>query len=61
MVSIGRLLFLTDVPSTFEPYVVQPNYYCVGMIDNGGLKINISDQLHSLIPNSLTVYRPGQT
>jgi len=38
MVSIGRLLFLTDVPSTFEPYVVQPNYYCVGMIDNGGLK-----------------------
>lgn len=53
--------FLTDIPSTFEPHVVQPNYYCVGMIDHGGLKINISDRLHSLSPNSLMVYRPGQT
>ena len=53
--------FLTDVPSTFEPYVVQPNYYCVGMISKGALKINISSQLYSLSLNSLMVYRPGQT
>ena len=54
MDSIGRLLFLTDVPSRFESHVARPNYYCVGMIARGGLKITIS-------PNSLMVYRPGQT
>jgi AraC-like DNA-binding protein len=53
--------FLTDVPSKFEPYVIQPNYYCVGMISTGTLKINISNQLYSLSSNSLMVYRPGQT
>lgn len=53
--------FLTDIPSKFEPYVVQPNYYCVGMISKGSLTINISNQVYSLSPNSLMVYRPGQT
>ncbi|GLU52054.1 helix-turn-helix domain-containing protein [Dyadobacter frigoris] len=53
--------YLTNIPSKFEPYFVQPNYYCVGMITTGSLKISISGQVHSLTTNSLMIYRPGQT
>jgi AraC-like DNA-binding protein len=55
-----EFLFLTKVPEKFEPFFVNPTYYCVGMITQGKLEIDISNVSHNLSPNSLMVYRPGQ-
>lgn len=59
-VASEEFLFLTEVPLRFEPYFVQPSYYCVGMITEGSLEININHQSYALSPNDLMVYRPGQ-
>lgn len=54
-------LYLTDIPSKFEPYFVNPNYYCVGMITSGSLRIIIDSKAYALSTHSLMIYRPGQT
>lgn len=60
-VASEEFLFLTEIPLKFEPFLVQPTYYCFGMITEGRLEIAINDCCHRLSPHSLLVYRPGQT
>jgi len=55
-----EFFFLTKVPVKFEPFSVNPTYYCFGMITQGNLKIEIDHQPYNLSPNSLMIYRPGQ-
>ncbi|MGI4870841.1 MAG: helix-turn-helix domain-containing protein [Janthinobacterium lividum] len=52
--------FLTDVPTAFEPFFVQPTYYCCGLLTEGKLDIDIDHECHCLTTQSLLVYRPGQ-
>jgi len=53
-------LFLTKIPSLFEPFSINPNYYSYGLITKGVLKIEIDNQLCDLSPNSLMIYRPNE-
>ncbi|WP_158800022.1 AraC family transcriptional regulator [Pedobacter sp. L105] len=55
-----EFLFLTKVPDKYEPFSVNPTYYCFGMITQGNLEIEIDKQYYKLSPNSLMIYRPGQ-
>lgn len=55
-----EVLCLTEVPEKFEPYFVETNYYCFGMITSGRLDIAINDEREVLTRDSLLVYRPGQ-
>jgi AraC family transcriptional activator of pobA len=60
-VASEEFLFLTEIPLKFEPFLVQPTYYCFGLITEGSLQIAINDCCYTLSLNSLMVYRPGQT
>lgn len=52
--------YLRDIPSRFEPDFVSPGYYCLGMITDGQLIININNSEHEISGNSLMVYRPQE-
>jgi AraC family transcriptional activator of pobA len=52
--------YLREIPSRFEPDPVTPGYYCMGMINSGGLLININNTSYDLTKNSLMVYRPNE-
>lgn len=56
----GEFCFFTAIPTQYEPYFVNPDYYCFGLINSGSLTIEIDNATHCLTPNSLMVYRPGQ-
>jgi len=53
--------YLTQIPTTFEPFTIHPNYYSFGIINQGSMKIEIDDQLHDITHTSFMIYRPEQT
>ena len=55
-----EFFFLTQVPVVFEPFLVNPTYYCFGMITQGNLDIQIDHNNYELTPTSVMIYRPGQ-
>ncbi len=55
-----EFLFLTQIPEKFEPFFVNPTYYCIGMVTHGSLEISIGNRSYVLSTHSLMVYRPGQ-
>lgn len=55
-----EVLCLTEIPQKFEPYFVETNYYCFGMITSGELDIAVNDEREKLSPDTLMIYRPGQ-
>lgn len=55
-----EFFFLTQIPVIFEPFLVNPTYYCFGIITQGSLDIQIDHHNYELSPTSLMTYRPGQ-
>lgn len=53
--------YLTQIPTTFEPFIIHPNYYSFGIINKGSMKIEIDSQLYDITPRSFMIYRPEQT
>tara|TARA_Y100000310_G_scaffold344661_2_gene458629 strand:- start:1450 stop:2337 length:888 start_codon:yes stop_codon:yes gene_type:complete len=52
--------FLSDIPSIYEPFSINPDYYSYGFITKGSLHIQIDGQECIMTKNSLMVYRPKQ-
>jgi|GEM_PF-1373442 len=55
-------LFLTDIPSSFEPFILTPDYFSYGIISQGQLIVELDDELLQVDNKSQSffVYRPHQ-
>lgn len=53
-------LFLTDILNKVEPFYIEPNYYCFGMMFCGQVEVSFNAELHQLSKNSIMIYRPDQ-
>lgn len=56
----NQFYFLSEIPSIFEPYPINPNYYSFGLITEGSLTIKIDNKVCDLTKNTLMVYRPKE-
>lgn len=52
--------YLKVLPDKFEPFFMNPDYYCFGIVTHGSMEININAVLHEVSTNSMLIYRPGQ-
>lgn len=60
-VESDEFFFLTEIPTSFEPFIFDPNYYSFGMIEQGLIDISVNSNRHAITPDSLLIYRPQQT
>ncbi|MGF7043023.1 helix-turn-helix domain-containing protein [Mucilaginibacter lappiensis] len=54
-------LYTTDISEVFEPFIMKPDYYSYGLLDSGGMQIEIDNNKFHINSSSLLVYRPDQT
>lgn len=52
--------YLTDIPVSFEPFVIHPDYYSYGILSAGSIVIEIDNCCHYISTQSFMVYRPEQ-
>ena len=57
----ANFFYLSEIPSIYEPFLINPNYYSFGMITSGSMKIQVMDEVSEMGPNTLMVYRPKET
>lgn len=57
----NEFLYLTEIPTIFEPFVIHPNYYSFGIINKGSMTLQIDNDVHIITPTSFMIYRPEQT
>jgi AraC-like DNA-binding protein len=55
-------LFLTDIPESFEPFILTPDYFSYGIINKGQLVVELDGELLHIDnkKRSFFIYRPHQ-
>ena len=57
----NEFFYLTEIPTTFEPFTMYPNYYSFGILHKGSMTLEIDNCLHYIDTKSFLIYRPDQT
>ncbi|MET4140982.1 helix-turn-helix domain-containing protein [Pedobacter sp. UYP1] len=52
--------YLVDIPNQFESFVLKPNYFCCGIINKGGITIEVDGRIHKMGKQSFLIYKPDQ-